>query len=223
MKARRATVDRIVRAGRLLRGRLRPADEHALARRRCGDAVLDHTPFDHPVARRGSPHGSCAPWLARSVGCHRFCSWAGRSTKVKPTSCRPAVTATRGDVIGCRTPRAAPAVDRGLVVRLAADRRQRHLLAVMVMTTGAASRVPRHPPALRPPSSAAVRRTRVLAVGRKGVSGARPPRVPSGRPSTCWFCVTTMPSCRSPHPPRRPHRRRRARDPQTGGRIPLEQ
>ncbi|MNC85746.1 hypothetical protein D3C83_13580 [compost metagenome] len=52
-----------------------------------------------PLRRRGAPDGLCASWLARSEGCHAFCSCAGRSTNVKPTSCGPAVTRTRGDVM----------------------------------------------------------------------------------------------------------------------------
>ena len=35
---------------------------------------------------RGMPGGLCASWLARRTGRHMFCSCAGRSTKVKPTS-----------------------------------------------------------------------------------------------------------------------------------------
>ena len=124
-----------------------------------------------------------------------FCSCVGRSTNVKPTSWRPAVTLMRGDIMRLSNSSRATglfSVAR-LVVLLAADRRREDLLAVdrddelmRRLVSFDADQPFGH--GLQQPSG-----EHVLAVGRERDDGtSMPPRVPSGSPSTCWFCVTTV-------------------------------
>ena len=98
--ARRATVDRI----RSAHGASCAAVFGVHTKSFCRDSdspapVTSYGPSMIALRSRGMPDGLCASCVARRTGCHMFCSCCGRSTKVKPTSCSPAVTLMRGDVI----------------------------------------------------------------------------------------------------------------------------
>ena len=74
------------------------AGRHTKSRSRLGVSLTPFTlygPSTFTVRSRGRPPIMWTSWLSRSAGCHTSCRWNGRSFHVKPTSCGPAVTATR--------------------------------------------------------------------------------------------------------------------------------
>ena len=85
-----------------------------------------------PLRSLGIPEGLCASWLARSDGFQAFCSCAGRSTKVKPMSCGPAVTRMRGDVIRSSNSSRATGV---LAELIGSSDAQRHAGVLDIFTT----------------------------------------------------------------------------------------